>query len=50
MLTSEQDELIKLKEQLERIEQEQSNGAKYYTLDELDASLRKIIKSKSDSN
>lgn len=35
--------LIKLKDRLLDIEFDQKNGAKYYTLDELDASLKKII-------
>ena len=35
--------LLKLKERLLDIELEQRSGAKYYSLDELDAELRKII-------
>ena len=35
--------LLKLKERLLDIELEQRSGAKYYSLDELDAQLRKII-------
>lgn len=35
--------LLKLKERLLDIEFEQKNGAKYYTLDELDTSLKKLI-------
>ena len=38
-----QQALIKLKERLFDIELEQRSGAKYYSLDELDAALRKII-------
>ena len=39
----EQQALLKLKERLLDIELEQRSGAKYYSLDELDAALRKII-------
>ena len=35
--------LLKLKERLLDIEFEQTSGAKYFSLDELDAALRKII-------
>jgi len=35
--------LLKLKERLLEIEFEQKNGSKYYSLDELDAALKKII-------
>jgi prevent-host-death family protein len=35
--------LLKLKEKLLDIELEQKNGAKFYSLDELDAALRKIV-------
>ena len=38
-----QQALLKLKEKLLDIELEQRNGAKYYSLDELDAALRKIV-------
>lgn len=38
-----QQDLLKLKERLLDIELEQKNGAKYYTLDELDASLKKLL-------
>ena len=38
-----QQALLKLKERLLDIELEQRSGAKYYSLDELDAALRKII-------
>ena len=36
--------LLKLKERLLDIELEQRSGAKYYSLDELDSALRKIVK------
>lgn len=36
--------LLRLKERLLNIELEQRNGAKSYSLDELDAALRKIVK------
>ena len=35
--------LLDIKERLLDIELEQKNGAKYYSLDELDAALKKII-------
>lgn len=35
--------LLKLKEKLLDIELEQKNGAKFYSLDELDVALKKII-------
>ena len=35
--------LSELSERLEKIEQEQSNGAKYFTIDELDAALREQL-------
>ena len=35
--------LIELKERLLDIELEQKNGAKYYTVDELDAALKRIL-------
>ena len=35
--------LLKLKERLLEIEFEQKNGSKYYSLNELDAALKKII-------
>ena len=35
--------LIKLQKHLLDIEEEQNNGAKYYSVDELDAVLSKII-------
>lgn len=35
--------LLKLKERLLDIELEQKTGAKYYSLDELDSTLRKIV-------
>lgn len=38
-----QQALLKLKERLLDIELEQRSGAKYYSLDELDAALKKII-------
>ena len=38
--TEKEKALSELSERLEKIEQEQSNGAKYFTIDELDASLR----------
>ena len=38
-----QQNLLKLKERFLDIELEQKNGAKSYSLDELDASLRKIL-------
>lgn len=38
-----QQALLKLKERLLDIELEQRSGAKYFSLDELDAALRKII-------
>ena len=38
-----QQALLKLKERLLDIELEQRSGTKYYSLDELDAALRKII-------
>ena len=38
-----QQNLLKLKERLLDIEIEQKNGAKYYSLDELDASLKKLL-------
>ena len=38
-----QQAFLKLKERLLDIELEQRSGAKYYSLDELDAALRKII-------
>ena len=38
-----QQALLKLKERLLDIELEQRSGAKYYSLDEIDAALRKII-------
>lgn len=38
-----QQDLLKLKERLLDIELEQKNGAKYYSLDELDASLKKLL-------
>ncbi len=38
-----QQALLKLKEKLLDIELEQRNGAKNYSLDELDAALRKIV-------
>lgn len=38
-----QQALLKLKERLLDIELEQRSGAKYYSLDELDAALRTII-------
>ena len=38
-----QQSIIALKERLLDIEFEQKNGAKYYTLDELDAALKKLI-------
>lgn len=39
------EELETLKERLLAIEIEQSNGAKYYTLEELDVALLKIVNS-----
>lgn len=38
-----QQAILKLKERLLDIELEQKNGAKYYTIDDLDAALRKIV-------
>lgn len=38
-----QQALLALKERLLDIELEQKNGAKYYTLEELDVALKKII-------
>ena len=38
-----QQALLKLKEKLLDIELEQRNGAKYYSLEELDAALKKIV-------
>ena len=38
-----QQNLLKLKERLLDIEIEQKNGGKYYSLDELDASLKKLL-------
>ncbi len=38
-----QQALLKLEEQLLDIELEQKNGAKYYSLDELDAALKNIV-------
>lgn len=38
-----QQALLKLKERLLDIEFEQKGGAKFYSLDELDAALRKIV-------
>ena len=35
--------LLELKERLLDIELEQKNGAKYYTVDELDAALKRIL-------
>ena len=35
--------LLELKEKLLDIELEQKNGAKYYTVDELDAALKRIL-------
>lgn len=35
--------LLKMKERLLDIELEQKTGAKYYSLDELDSALRKIV-------
>lgn len=35
--------MLKLKERLLDIELEQKSGAKYYSVDELDAALRKIL-------
>ena len=35
--------LLELKERLLDIELEQKNGAKYYTVDELDAALKKVL-------
>ena len=39
-----QQALLDLKEQLIDIELEQRNGARYYSLDDLDVALRKIVK------
>ena len=35
--------LSKIKDKLEEIELEQKDGAKYYSVEELDAALKKII-------
>lgn len=38
-----QQELLKLKERLLDIELEQRNGAKYYSIEELDSALKRIL-------
>lgn len=41
--------LSELSERLEEIEQEQSNGAKYFTIEELDAALREQLAAKHNA-
>ena len=42
--------LSELKQKLDDIELEQKNGAKFYSVDELDAALKKIVDNNKDNS